>query len=88
MTRIDEICQAVQNYSDLIGVNMDIVLEYLPGQLKCENCIYNDNCENKWKRCVANYIDVGDVIVHLAFCDKKFNKGVVDEVVEILNNLK
>lgn len=67
---------------------MNTVLEYLPGQLKCEDCIYNDNCETKWKRCVANYIDVGDVVVHLVFCDKKFNKGVADEVIEILNNFK
>ena len=66
---------------------MDHVLEYLPGQLKCEDCIYCDNCDTKWKRCVANYIDVGDVVVHLVFCDKKFNKGVADEVLEILNNL-
>lgn len=65
---------------------MGAVVEYLPGQLKCEDCIYNDNCETKWKRCVANYIDVGDVVVHLAACDKKFNKGVVDEVMEILNS--
>ena len=67
--------------------NMNTVLEYLSGQLKCEDCIYCDNCEAIWKRCVANYIDVGDVVVHLAFCDKKFNKGVTDEVMEILNNL-
>ena len=66
---------------------MEHVLEYLPGQLKCEDCIYCDNCETKWKRCVANYIDVGNVVVHLALCDKKFNKGVADEVLEILNNL-
>lgn len=65
---------------------MEHVLEYLPGQLRCEDCIYNDNCEDKWRRCVANYIDVGNV-VHLAFCDKNFNKGVADEVMEILNNL-
>ena len=65
---------------------MDAVLEYLPGQLKCENCIYNDNCETKWKRCVANYIDIGNV-VHLAMCDKRFNKGVADEVMEILHKL-
>ena len=65
--------------------NMNAVLEYLPGQLKCEDCIYNDNCETKWKRCVANYTDFGNV-VHLAFCDKKFNKEVVDEVMEILNS--
>lgn len=66
---------------------MDTVLEYLPGQLKCEDCIYCDNCETEWRRCVANYIDVGDVVVHRASCDKKFNKGVADEVIKILNNL-
>ena len=66
---------------------MNTVLEYLSGQLKCEDCIYNDNCESMWKRCVANYIDVGDVVVHLVFCDKKFNKGVTDTVMEILKNL-
>lgn len=66
--------------------NMGTVIEYLPGQLKCEDCIYCDNCETKWKRCVANYVDVGNV-VHLVFCDKRFNKEVADEVVEILNDL-
>ena len=65
---------------------MGTVLEYLPGQLKCEDCIYCDDCESKWKRCVANYIDVGNV-VHLAMCDKKFNNSVANEVMEILNNL-
>ena len=66
---------------------MGTVLEYLPGQLKCEDCIYCDDCETKWRRCVANYIDVGDVVVHLACCDKKFNRGVADEVMEILSNM-
>lgn len=66
---------------------MERVLEYLPGQLKCEDCIYCGECETKWKRCVANYVDVGNV-VHRAMCDKTFNKKVVDEVMEILNNLK
>lgn len=65
---------------------MDAVLEYLPCQLKCEDCIYCGDCEAKWRRCVANYVDIGNV-VHLAFCDKKFNKSVADEVMEILNNL-
>lgn len=64
---------------------MGITVEYLPGQLKCEDCIYCDNCETMWKRCVANYTDIGNV-VHLALCDKKFNKGVADEVIEILNS--
>ena len=42
---------------------MEHVLEYLPGQLKCEDCIYCGDCENKWRRCVANYVDIGDVVV-------------------------
>lgn len=67
---------------------MSTVLEYLPGQLKCEDCIYCGDCETKWRRCVANYIDVGDVVVHRACCDKKFNNSVVNEVMEIINNLK
>ena len=66
---------------------MEHIFEYLPGQLKCEDCIYCDDCESKWKRCVANYIDVGNVVVHLALCDKKFNSSVANEVVEILNSL-
>ena len=66
---------------------MNTVLEYLPGQLKCEDCIYCGDCEAKWRRCVANYIDVGDVVVHLALCDKRFNSSVANEVVEILNSL-
>lgn len=66
---------------------MEHVLEYLPGQLKCEDCIYCSDCETKWRRCVANYIDVGDVVVHRASCDKKFNNNVATEVMEILNNL-
>ena len=66
---------------------MEHIFEYLPGQLKCEDCIYCDDCESKWKRCVANYIDVGNVVVHLALCDKKFNSSVANEVVEILNRL-
>lgn len=53
---------------------MGTVLEYLPGQLKCEDCIYCGDCETKWRRCVANYVDIGNV-VHLALCDKKFNNG-------------
>lgn len=65
---------------------MEHVLEYLPGQLKCEDCIYCGDCETKWRRCVANYVDIGNV-VHLACCDKNFNKKVTDEVMEILNNL-
>lgn len=68
--------------------NMGPVFEYLPGQLKCEDCIYCGDCETKWRRCVANYIDVGDVVVHRACCDKKFNNSVANEVMEILNNLK
>ena len=67
--------------------NMNMDFKFKPGQLKCEDCIYDDNCETEWKRCVANYIDVGDVVVHLALCDKKFNNGVAKEVVEILSNL-
>ena len=66
---------------------MEHVLEYLPGQLKCEDCIYHGDCETKWRRCVANYIDVGDVVVHRASCDKKFNNSVAKEVMEILNSL-
>lgn len=66
---------------------MSTVLEYLPGQLKCEDCIYCGDCETKWRRCVANYIDVGDVVVHRACCDKKFNNSVAIEVMEILNRL-
>ena len=66
---------------------MGYVFEYLPGQLKCEDCIYCGDCETKWRRCVANYVDVGDVIVHLASCDKKFNNSVANEIMEILNNL-
>lgn len=65
---------------------MEHILEYLPGQLKCEDCIYCGDCETKWRRCVANYVDIGNV-VHLALCDKKFNKAVADEVVGILSNL-
>ena len=66
---------------------MSTVLEYLPGQLKCEDCIYWGDCETKWRRCVANYVDIGNV-VYLACCDRKFNKSVADEVIEILNSLK
>ena len=66
---------------------MNAVLEYLPGQLKCEDCIYCGDCETKWRRCVANYIDVGDVVVHRVCCDKKFNNSVANEVMEIINNL-
>lgn len=64
---------------------MNVDFEYLPGQLKCEDCIYNDNCESMWDRCVANALHDGGV-VHYVLCDKKFNKKVVDEVMEILNN--
>lgn len=65
---------------------MEHVLEYLPGQLKCEDCIYCGDCETKWRRCVANYVDIGNA-VHRASCDKKFNNSVATEVMEILNNL-
>ena len=65
---------------------MGTFVEYLPGQLKCEDCIYCDNCETKWKRCVANYVDDG-IVVHLTICEKTSNKKFKDEVIEILNNL-
>lgn len=34
------------------------------GQLKCENCIYDNCCEDLYDRCVANFILDGKV-VHL-----------------------
>ena len=49
---------------------MNAVLEYLPGQLKCEDCIYNDNCESLWVRCVANWLHDGGV-VHYVSCENK-----------------
>lgn len=49
---------------------MNTVLEYLSGQLKCEDCIYCDNCEAMWKRCVANWLHDGGV-VHYVACENK-----------------
>ncbi len=56
------------------------------GQLKCEDCIYNDNCESMWDRCVANWLHDGGV-VHYVACENKGNKGATDEAMEILNSL-
>ncbi len=54
--------------------NMFVDFEFKPGQLKCEDCIYNDNCETKWDRCIANWLHDGGV-VHYVVCENKVNKN-------------
>jgi len=53
---------------------MNVDFEFKPGQLKCEDCIYNDNCETMWDRCVANWLHDGGV-VHYVVCENKVNKN-------------
>ena len=57
------------------NMNGDFVdFEFKIGQLKCEDCIYNDNCDSMWDRCVANYLhDCG--VVHYVACENKVNKN-------------
>ena len=53
---------------------MNIDFEFKLGQLKCEDCIYNNNCESMWDRCVANWLHDGGV-VHYVACENKANKN-------------
>ena len=53
---------------------MNVDFKFKLGQLKCEDCIYCDDCETKWDRCVANWLHDGGV-VHYVACENKVNKN-------------
>lgn len=66
---------------------MSNFIKYIPGQLKCENCIYCDDCETIWGCCVANYIDCG-CVGHYAICEKNCNSVAATEIMKMINTVK
>lgn len=53
---------------------MNVDFEFKLGHLKCEDCIYCDDCDTKWDRCVVNWWHDG-YIVHYVVCENKVNKN-------------
>lgn len=53
------------------------------GQLKCEDCVYDSNCEEKFKRCVANAVSPSGV-VHMKWCEKDYVDEMKSRILEVL----
>ena len=60
--------------NELVMNVMNVDFKFKLGQLKCEDCIYCDDCDTKWDRCVANWLHDGGV-VHYVACENKVNKN-------------
>ena len=60
---------------------------YVPGQLKCEDCVYDSNCEEKFKRCVANGVN-NNTVEHLICCEKNYINEMKSKILNLLEQLE
>lgn len=66
---------------------MNVDFEFKIGQLKCDDCIYNDNCDTMWGQCVANSLrDCG--VVHYVVCENKVNKNKNESLCQITDTVR
>ena len=56
---------------------------YVPGRLKCEDCVYCSDCEEKFKRCMANVVSP-DGVTHLKWCEQDYVDDFKSKVLEVM----
>lgn len=70
------------------------LMEVREDMLKCEQCIFNENCEGRFTGCIANVTNdfLVEDITHLRYCETQeydtLNKDEQDEFNNELNKLE